>query len=122
MLTDKILSNTKDYLKTNKYQKYRNNEDENDNLYYLLCYIFFKKNFDFTTYSTDFFKRSLKSALKQLSNEEGILPHEAQFVSGLIRLKNEKLFVSIFFFIIEVKVSNFLFSRLTNFSNKRPNY
>src|ERR1043165_3233849 len=81
---------------------------------------FFNKNFDFTTYSTDYFKRSLKSALKQLSNEEGILPHEAQFVSGLIKLKNEKLFVSIFFSIIEVKVSNFLFSRLTNFSNKRP--
>ena len=96
MLSDKILSNTKDYLKTNRYQKYRNNEDENDNLFYLLCYIFFKKNFDFTTYSTDYFKRSLKSALKQLSNEEGILSHEARFVSGLIKLKNEKLFVSIF--------------------------
>ena len=110
MLSDKILSKIKDYFKSNNYQKYRNNEDENDNLFYLLCYIFFNKNFDFTTYSTDNFKRSLKSALKRLSNEEGILPHESQFVSGLIKLKNEKLFVSIFFFIIEVKVSNFLFS------------
>src|ERR1043166_2983324 len=122
MLSDKILSNTKDYFKTNTYRKYRNNEDENDNLYYLLCYIFFDKNFDFTTYSTDYFKRSLKSALKQLSNEEGILSHEARFVSSLIKLKNEKLFVSIFFSIIEVKVSNFLFSRLTSLSNKGQNY
>ena len=110
MLSDKILSNTKDYLKTNRYQKYRNNEDENDNLFYLLCYIFFNKNFDFTIYSTDYFKRSFKTALRQLNNEENILSHEALFVSGLIKLKNEKLFVSIFFFIIEVKVSNFLFS------------
>jgi hypothetical protein len=92
MLADKIFDEVKDYFKSNKY---KNHEDENDNLFYLLCYIFLNKSLDFTTYKTDYFKRSFRSALQRLSNEKDISPLEAKFVLGLNELKNEKIFVSI---------------------------